>query len=795
MKLQRVVGMVLGVLLVLSLAVLPPASAGAQPTASICDTARNTPSTLAAFTQSEQAVISVACEQGTLPQGTASRPHIFYTTDFYQARERLRARGLLPNAPSSTANMTYHNGDVMQTVTAYTIFWSPNNTLSNTYKSLINRYFTDINASPFYNINTQYSQLPGPVFMQNSSTLGGTWTDTGSSNVGNGYPSGRGTVAHPLTDQDIRDEVSAALAANPSWGPPDLTKQFFVYYEQGIEQCSSSAQCTPGIHTVTKHFCAYHWSFSSNGNTVIYANMPYDETWPSGCRRFSTSPNGDLASDIEVSTSSHEHFEAATDPQDGGWFDFDGTGENGDKCVDEFGTSQPDGHNMVLNGNPYKIQLEWSNAALDPMVPFSGCVKRYNAAVDVGVSKTAPASVVAGTALPYTITLTNHNTTFEATDVALTDVIPAGTTFVSLAQPAGQNFSCTTPASGAAGVVRCTRLTLPAGGSATFTLLVQVPPTAANGTTIANTASVSSTSGDLVAANNVASASTTVHTVADLSVEKQANTDLAIPGIAATYALTVTNNGPSDAQNVSLADTLPANTTFITGAQTSGPLLGCSWPPVGGAGTLACSLPTLPIHATATFTVALLVGPADTSAITNTATMSSTTTDPNLANNSASATIQVSIHQYKQRALDALIALSATLTNTKDIENIHEASEALSDSLKLSSWLDGNTLVREEGVEVLINQRNAVNRLDKLMQHNASGIAPALLPIITQLVAADRALADVAITQAIDAAGQPKHIAQAQKLLVRGDKRAAAGKYGLAVDTYKNAWKEARAAA
>ena len=324
---------------------------------------------------------------------------------------------------------------------------------------------------------------------------------------------------------------------------------------------------------------------------------------------------------------------------------------------------------------------------------------------------------------------------------------------------------------------------------------MQVPPTAANGTTIANTASVSSTSGDLVAANNVASASTTVHTVADLSVEKQANTDLAIPGIAATYALTVTNNGPSDAQNVSLADTLPANTTFITGAQTSGPLLGCSWPPVGGAGTLACSLPTLPIHATATFTVALLVGPADTSAITNTATMSSTTTDPNLANNSASATIQVSIHQYKQRALDALIALSATLTNTKDIENIHEASEALSDSLKLSSWLDGNTLVREEGVEVLINQRNAVNRLDKLMQHNASGIAPALLPIITQLVAADRALADVAITQAIDAAGQPKHIAQAQKLLVRGDKRAAAGKYGLAVDTYKNAWKEARAAA
>ena len=59
----------------------------------------------------------------------------------------------------------------------------------------------------------------------------------------------------------------------------------------------------------------------------------------------------------------------------------------------------------------------------------------------------APNPVVAGQNLTYTITVTNNGP--DAADaVSLSDTLPAGTTFVSLASPGG--WSCTTPAVGAA---------------------------------------------------------------------------------------------------------------------------------------------------------------------------------------------------------------------------------------------------------------------------------------------------------------------------------------------------------
>jgi hypothetical protein len=74
--------------------------------------------------------------------------------------------------------MTYHGGPIQQTLTAYTIFWSPHSTLSSSYRTLINRYFQDVGGSSFYNVLAQYGQLPGPTYIQNVSTLGGTWIDT-----------------------------------------------------------------------------------------------------------------------------------------------------------------------------------------------------------------------------------------------------------------------------------------------------------------------------------------------------------------------------------------------------------------------------------------------------------------------------------------------------------------------------------------------------------------------------------------------------------------------------------------
>src|SRR5205823_873694 len=75
-------------------------------------------------------------------------------------------------APSPIHNMTYHGGPIMQTVTAYTIYWTPNSLIPVAYQNLLNRYFTDVGGSSYYNILYQYFQLTPATGILNQSTFG-----------------------------------------------------------------------------------------------------------------------------------------------------------------------------------------------------------------------------------------------------------------------------------------------------------------------------------------------------------------------------------------------------------------------------------------------------------------------------------------------------------------------------------------------------------------------------------------------------------------------------------------------
>jgi uncharacterized repeat protein (TIGR01451 family) len=125
----------------------------------------------------------------------------------------------------------------------------------------------------------------------------------------------------------------------------------------------------------------------------------------------------------------------------------------------------------------------------------------------------------------------------------------------------------------------------------------------------------------------------------DLAITKSDSPDPVTAGNILTYTVTVTNNGPNNATNVVVTDTLPSGVTYLSDSDS------CAQAPVG---TLTCSLGALASGANTSFTIQVRV-PADylsdlgvsTANITNTASVAASETDTNFANNTATATTTV----------------------------------------------------------------------------------------------------------------------------------------------------------
>ncbi len=240
---------------------------------------------------------------------------------------------------------------------------------------------------------------------------------------------------------------------------------------------------------------------------------------------------------------------------------------------------------------------------------------------DVQVTKTAtPEPVIAGENITYTIAVKNNGPSI-AKLVVVNDILPAGLTPVSA-----------TPTSGSWSAPNWTVGDLTNGQTATLTIVAKVDASAVYGSVLTNAATVTSTTYDPTTANNTATETTTVDTRADLSITKTSAPDPVIAGQNLTYTITVTNPGPSDAQTVSVADILPVGLTLVSATPSSGSWLAPNWT----VGTLAAG----------SSVTMILVGNvnanvADGAVIANTATVTSTTTDPVPGNNTATETTDV----------------------------------------------------------------------------------------------------------------------------------------------------------
>ena len=226
--------------------------------------------------------------------------------------------------------------------------------------------------------------------------------------------------------------------------------------------------------------------------------------------------------------------------------------------------------------------------------------------------------MVAGTALTYSITVTNNGPS-DATGVIVTDTLPIGTSFVSA------SAGCTE----AEGTVTCDVGSIATGASAMVTVQVTVDP----GTTgpITNSASVAGSETDPNAANNNATETSAVVAETDLSITKSGSPDPIVAGSTLTYVVTVTNNGPSDATGVTIVDTLPPGVAFVSASADCSEV----------SGTVTCDVGSLPSGASASVTVQVTVDAGTTGSITNSASVAGSETDPVTSNNSATDTTAV----------------------------------------------------------------------------------------------------------------------------------------------------------
>ena len=223
----------------------------------------------------------------------------------------------------------------------------------------------------------------------------------------------------------------------------------------------------------------------------------------------------------------------------------------------------------------------------------------------------------------FTVTVTNAGPSAAPTATASLP-LPAGFTFVSAASSMGTTSFAGGTATAALG-------DLAVNGRATFTVVAQATQLGP----IALTAVAASANLDPNPANNSASTTVTVDPSADLSVTTTASAPRVVTGGDLRYQVTVVNNGPDPAQGVVLTDMLPGSTLLVSTASS------VNVTPTASNGVVSMTLDSLASGATAVLTIEVQTTGSPQQTITDTATASSQTLDPNPGDESSSVTTQI----------------------------------------------------------------------------------------------------------------------------------------------------------
>ena len=253
------------------------------------------------------------------------------------------AKDFTPPAGSRrSANMTWHNGEIMPTASVHAIFWGtswPGDTSDKV--SGMDSYYQGYGGSGYAHASDEYTGSNGQV----TSTV----SSTGHTIDGSAAAGGGSTAA-------ILAEVCKVAGTGAVHNG---------YYPVYVDLPRGNAG-----------YCGYH-SAGTCGGVIVQFAFFWKLDGDAGCDPVDASGLHSQGLAAIANTSSHELSEARTDPNNGGWYDSRNQ-ENGDKCNFTFA----DPLVTFSNGSQWKAQAEWSNSAFTAGTGFpnsagqKGCIDK-----------------------------------------------------------------------------------------------------------------------------------------------------------------------------------------------------------------------------------------------------------------------------------------------------------------------------------------------------------------------------------------------------------------------------------
>jgi uncharacterized repeat protein (TIGR01451 family) len=180
------------------------------------------------------------------------------------------------------------------------------------------------------------------------------------------------------------------------------------------------------------------------------------------------------------------------------------------------------------------------------------------AAADLSITKVAATTFAVDNNASYTLTVRNNGPQQAAGTITVTDVLPAGLTYVS---GSGTGWAC----SNSSGTVTCTRAGPLANATSAPAITLVVTVAAAAAPNVSNTASVSNATFDPSTSNNSSTATTPVLYI-KLDKSFTLNRPNPTPGTDITYTINFSNLGGASVQTLTIADMVPFNTDYKVGS-------------------------------------------------------------------------------------------------------------------------------------------------------------------------------------------------------------------------------------